>query len=501
MSEYYYDEHNSRGKSRNKYWILIALLVVILICAIVVAIMLPTWLDPQMDVPSQPTQPTIPSSGTSTTAPTVTTSPTVSSQTTQPTQTTAPAIPAEAVSLMEKADFIAAGYDYETAITMLEESEYFDEVPQMANLVSAYQAAASQLVRYPTPEKTPHIFFHSLIADTDRAFDGDGDSGGYNMYMTTISEFIAIMEQMYEKGYVLVSPYDLAYEYTDDTGTHFKYGDIYLPKGKKPFLMSQDDVNYYSYMVGTGDGKNETPIFADASGDGFAHKIVIGEDGYPTCEYIDKDGNVTTGDYDLVPVLERFIQEHPDFSYRGARAMLGVTGYEGVLGYRTKPSYETAMGNEAYAAEVQAAKEVAQCLKDHGWLIVSHSYGHPAYGNISDYRVEADSDRWENTVQPIVGDTDIILYPHGSDIHTWHKYPATNGKFQALYADGYRYFFNVDSSVHWNQMGDNYFRGGRRNLDGFRMYYNPELLEDLFDVESVFDKARPTPVPNSGWGM
>ena len=33
------------------------------------------------------------------------------------------------------------------------------------------------------------------------------------------------------------------------------------------------------------------------------------------------------------------------------------------------------------------------------------------------------------------------------------------------------------------------------------MYYNPELLEDLFDVSEVFDKARPTPVPNSGWGM
>ena len=38
-------------------------------------------------------------------------------------------------------------------------------------------------------------------------------------------------------------------------------------------------------------------------------------------------------------------------------------------------------------------------------------------------------------------------------------------------------------------------RQGRRNLDGYRMYYNPDMLSDLFDVSSVWDKSRPTPVP------
>ena len=161
------------------------------------------------------------------------------------------------------------------------------------------------------------------------------------------------------------------------------------------------------------------------------------------------------------------------------------------------------MGSEAYAKEVADAKALAQCLRDKGWIIASHSYGHLSYGSewkdgqnqpVSAYRVEADSDRWENTVQPIVGDTDVLLFPYGADIHTWHKYPADNEKFKALYADGYRYFYNVDGNV-WNQLGDNYFRGGRQNLDGYRMYHNPELLEDLFDAKSVFDTARPTPVP------
>jgi hypothetical protein len=216
---------------------------------------------------------------------------------------------------------------------------------------------------------------------------------------------------------------------------------------------------------------------------------------------MDAAGNITTGDYDLVPALETFIQAHPDFSYHGARAILGMTGYEGVFGYRTKPSYEQSMGSEAYAKEVEEAKAVAQCLRDNGWILASHSYGHPAYGNLTADRVAADSDKWEDTVQSIIGDTDVILFPHGSDIHNWKKYDFSNAKFKALYEDGYRYFFNVDGNQYWNQLGSNYFRGGRRNLGGYRMYHHPEKLKDLFDVELVFDPVRPLPVPSVGGGM
>ena len=68
-------------------------------------------------------------------------------------------------------------------------------------------------------------------------------------------------------------------------------------------------------------------------------RIVIGEDGYPTCEMKMDDGTVQRGAFDLVPILEEYIQEHPDFSYKGARAVIAFTGYQGILGYRTAPSY------------------------------------------------------------------------------------------------------------------------------------------------------------------
>ena len=475
-------------KANGKAFLIIGL---VLICiAFLAGTLALVFLNMEQENPD-PTAPPTSSAAPSTPPTTAPTQPTV-----PPTQPTVPPVTDEEVTaLIEKADFIAAGYDYEKAIALLRSAPYFDQKPILAEKVAAYAQADSQLVVFKNNSTIRHIFFHSLIADTDRAFDGDYDSFNYNLYMTTISEFNAILEQMYEKGYVLISPYDMVGEVTDENGTRFAYKEIRLPEGKIPFLMSQDDLNYYAYMVSTDDGHNKVPEFVNERNDGFAHKIVIGEDGYPTCEYMDKDGNILTGDYDLVPLLERFIQEHPDFSYHGARAMLGVTGYEGVFGYRTNPNYKSAMGEEAFNKEVEAAKAVAQCLKDHGWLVVSHSYGHPAYGEISAERVERDSTKWEETVQPIVGETDILIFPYGSDIHNWRPIPADNEKFVTLYEDGYRYFFNVDSNV-WNQVGANHFRGGRLNLDGYVFYHRPEILGDLFDVETVFDKARPLPVPD-----
>ena len=399
---------------------------------------------------------------------------------------------AQAEQLISDADFVAAGYDYKKATEMLQSFEYFDEYPAMAERISEYEKLDQQLVPYARMDQVTHIFFHSLIADPSRAFDGEYTDDGYNLYMTTLDEFNAILQQMYDRGFVLVTPYQVAGVQADGT---FGYNEIRLPEGKQPFIMSQDDLNYYGYMIGAKHSYGDDPIFVSKEGDGFAHRIVIGEDGYPTCEYMDKDGNISTGDYDMVPALETFIQAHPDFAYQGARGVLGMTGYEGVFGYRTAPKYESALGTERYQQEVAQAKEVAQCLRDHGWVLASHSYGHPAYGEISADRVGTDSQKWEDTVQPVIGDVDVILYPHGSDIAGVNKYSSDNAKFNYLYEDGYRYFFNVDSHTYWAQLGSNYYRGGRRNMDGYRMYHDPDMCDDLFDAEVVFDKARPTPVP------
>ena len=321
--------------------------------------------------------------------------------------------------LLTEARLLASGYDYDAAIALLQSDSKLASDPSVQEAIAAYEAEKSTLVKAKLSEVT-HVFFHSLIMDNKKAFDGENDSAGYNQVMTTAGEFEKILQTMYDKGYVLVRMHDLAYETTDENGNMvMKPGTILLPEGKHPFVMSQDDVCYYPYM----------------DGDGFASRIIVGEDGKPTCEMKLDDGTVTTGSYDLVPILEDFIQEHPDFSYKGARAVIAFTGYEGILGYRTSDKYAD---SETYEQDCRDAARVAQCLKDNGWELASHSWGHLMMGEIEMDRFKADTDKWEQQVDSLIGPIDIILYPFGNDIADWRPYTAENERFTYLYNAGFR---------------------------------------------------------------
>ena len=393
-------------------------------------------------------------------------------------------------SYLEKASLLAAGYDYDSAVTLLTNSPYA-ETPEAISAVTEYNAVKETLVRA-DPTKVTHVFFHTLIMDNSKAFDGDRKEKGYNQVMTTKDEFLKILQSMYDRGFVLVRLHDIAYETTDENGSpKFTAGDIMLPPGKQPFVMSQDDVCYYEYM----------------EGDGFASRMVIGENGTPVCEMKLDDGSVAVGSYDLVPLLDDFIEEHPDFSYKGARAVIAFTGYNGILGYRTAPSYDTEEYKAAhpdfdYEKEREEAAKVAECLKANGYELASHSWGHRNMGEISMENFRTDTDKWETEVESLTGECDIILFPFGSDIGDWRPYDTSGERFQYLYQKGFRYFCNVDSAQYWVQIGDTFMRQGRRNLDGYRMYYDlpesgvgGEHLSDLFDVREVFDWSRPLPVP------
>ena len=391
-------------------------------------------------------------------------------------------IETRAESLLEEAAALAAGYYYDPAIELLQSDPALAGEEVIRQAVAEYEAIKETLVPVNYQEVT-HIFFHSLIMDNRKAFDSDYTAAGYNQVMTTGNEFIKIMEAMYEKGYVLVRLRDIAYETIDENGNPvMTAGNIMLPPGKKAFVISQDDVNYYTYM----------------DGDGFASRIVVGEDGKPTCEMLMEDGSISVGAYDLVPLLEDFIQEHPDFSYQGARAVLALTGYEGILGYRTAASYAD---SPTYEQDREDAARVARCLKDNGWELASHSWGHPDLGAVSYERFKTDSDKWEREVETLIGPTDIIIYPFGADVGDWRPYAAGNERFNYLYSLGFRYFCNVDSNPYWVQLEDRYLRQGRRNLDGYRMWKDitaedpaRRKLDDLFRAEDIFDGDRPTPV-------
>lgn len=403
-----------------------------------------------------------------------------------PVETSSPVtidLTSEIDKILTEAEKAALCYDYDKAIELLQTSGYQGTDTEIDQTISQYEEIRNSLKPYDL-NKITHVFFHTLVIDESKAFDGDSDESGYNQVMTTKDEFLKILQSMYDKGFVLVRLHDIAYEVTGEDGTvHMERGNILLPEGKKAFVMSQDDVCYYKYM----------------DGDGFAYRMIIGEDGKPTCEMKMEDGSISTGSYDLVPILEDFIKEHPDFSYKGARAVIAFTGYEGILGYRTASSYST---SPTFDQDCQDAAAVAQCLRDNGWELASHSWGHRDLGKIEYEKFVTDSNKWENEVESLIGPTDIILFPFGADVGDWHPYTHENNRFQYLWDLGFRYFCNVDSSQYWVQIGTDFVRQGRRNLDGFRMWKDIEAgsdtskrkLDDLFRAEDVFSPNRPTPV-------
>lgn len=384
----------------------------------------------------------------------------------------------------------AAQYDYDKALKYLKKCPSYKTSNKLKTEAKKIKKEKESCVSWPIEEVT-HVFYHTLIKDPSKAFDGDYKTDGFNQVMTTIDEFNKITQSMYDKGYVMVSIYDLAS--TDENG-NMTQGEILLPPGKIPFVLSQDDVSYYHFM----------------DGDGYASKLIVDEDGKVRNEYIEDDGSVSVGDYDMVPLIDRFVEEHPDFSYRGAKGIIALTGYNGILGYRSDISYETrpdgldadkvewldAHPDFSLEEERKGAKKVAEAMKKNGWLFASHTWGHLNVSEVSLERIQADTQRFKENVDPLIGGTDIIIFAFGADLTQIEDYSGE--KFDYLKAQGYNYYCNVDSSKYFVQLRDNYFRMGRRNLDGYRMYYNPEMLEDLFDAGSVLDSSRPLPVPPMG---
>jgi len=374
---------------------------------------------------------------------------------------------------LAEADLLAMSYDYESAIGRIKEfGDNYAEYDKLTEAIAGYEEKMAELDpfgAYDSPDEISHVFFHILVADTAKAFDGDYDSNGYNYYMTTTSEFNEMMQQMYDAGYVLVSIHDVAKKTTLEDGT-VKYvpGDIMLPKDKKPFVISQDDVNYYEYMTG----------------DGFATRVVLDENGKPKNEMLMDDGTVSVGDYDMIPLLDAFIEKHPDFSYKGAKGLIALTGYEGSLGYRTNDST-----SPTFEEDKATVKKIAQAMKEQGWEFASHSYGHRDMGKATYSFTKKDSDRWMEEVGSLIGPTDVYIFPYGIDIETTMGLYESD-KYEYLKGLGFDYFCGVYSKP-WIHIKDDYVRMTRRPLDGQAMLQFPERLKDLFDVNSVVESIRP----------
>lgn len=162
-----------------------------------------------------------------------------------------------------------------------------------------------------------------------------------------------------------------------------------LPRDKKPVIISTDDINSYQYM----------------RENGCNYKLVMGED-----EHIaSMVGNPKTHkeeirtDAEVFPILYHFVQEHPDFSHHGAKAIVGLACYDGILGYRTQK------GSSNRAEEIEAVKPVIECLKKDGFVFASHSYAHATTSDKAAAFVRSDCRQWKDGVESLILLTDLYF--------------------------------------------------------------------------------------------
>ena len=385
---------------------------------------------------------------------------------------------------LSQAEALAQGYNFEEAISVL------NQIPlalardqRVSDARERYEKGDSNLVNWVDGD-IPHLCFPTLIYDTTMAFDGDDRASDYNTTMVTCDEFSAILQSLYDSGYILIDIHTIAEMVTDERGTSsMEEQKLKLPEGKRPIILSQDNVNYSNVR----------------NGDGIATKLVLDQDGKVKAQYTDSEGHDVAGDYDFIPILDSFIEKHPDFSFRGARGIVSVSGSEGVFGYRISSAAEEGSAEEGAVqgqdASIQSAggsaanqddtvSAIASALRAEGWSIACAGWSHNYMNDMSLESFSAEIDNWLKYVGSLTGPADILFYPYGAEV----EYPGE--KLNYLLDHGFHYLCGLWGDTDFREMGDLYMRMTRRFVDGYTLINAPVYFTSFFDASSIRDDDR-----------
>lgn len=314
-----------------------------------------------------------------------------------------------------------------------------------------------------------HLFTHCLLAFPEIAFDKQNNLRKHLLNdCITPQEFENILKQLYNNNFVLVD-INTIYKVENDKVLKQK---IQVPIGKKPLVFSFDDVVYDQKKMSKG----------------MVDKIIIHNQDLATYT-ASSSGEYISDCNEFVPILENFVKDYPDFSLNGAKGTICLTGYDGILGYRTGSKNKINRQEE-----IQKVKPIIEKLKQNGWNFACHSFGHYKMKNISVENFEIEIKSWQNEVEPLIGKTSVYVYPYGeyeiekdNQISPKHKL-LTNAGFKLFCGVGMKQFF---SYLPFNKnIKQKFLFMDRTCVDGFTLTNQQEKLMPYFDANSVIDKIR-----------
>ncbi|MBS3971379.1 MAG: hypothetical protein KGZ84_00015 [Erysipelotrichia bacterium] len=363
---------------------------------------------------------------------------------------------AKRVVVINEAHQLVKGYYYQEAIDLLKsDSEIFND--KMKSEVKKIEDFMIELKPY--IGRIEHVFFHSLIVYPELAFGPNSSQPqGYNYWMTTALEFQRMLPLLMERGYVLVRISDL---YDVDSLGNVTKKDVYLPEGKRPLLMSIDNVGYPE----------------NRKKEGFASRLFINQNNEVSAMIRNLEGlEIESRTAEVFPIVDDFVKENPQFSYRGAKGLLGITGSWGVMGYDPK-----------IASEVTTAKVIVQRLKETGWEFANHSYTHADGKYFSENStlegIKEDTQLFKQWITPVIGESNVFIAPFGITLK--------GELYQYFIDEGYAFYLNVDRRSQPKILGKSVLMP-RINLDGFVMNKDKEYInQHFFDVDKVYDDRRP----------
>lgn len=298
-----------------------------------------------------------------------------------------------------------------------------------------------------------YIFFHPLILDSQKGFDTRKNNNRklYNLFITT-DEFKKCLEKLYENDYILVDIFDVYKEVYKEGKFKIQRQDLKIPKGKKPFILFVDDLSYNGYML------NSTSL-----------KLVLDESDFKIKSLSVEEGKeVLSNDKEIIPILNKFIEEHEDFSLNNAKGVISLTGSEGVFGYNTgkyaRRNEKNVETLRRLSKDIFDAKKVADKLKEDGWKFACHTYDHINFKNVTTDYIKNDIENWFKYVSNIVGTTNIFVYPYDNCINEGDE------RFKYLNLNGFNIFCSSGKGI---------------NKDSFTLKDHVNIHRDLICYETI----------------
>lgn len=137
--------------------------------------------------------------------------------------------------------------------------------------------------------------------------------------------------------------------------------------------------------------------------------------------------------------------------------------------------------SEITDTQVEQNKEtltsLIKVLRNEGWRLASGTYADISYAG--DYElVKADADNWEEKIGSLLGNTDILVLPHGGDIGSWSGYSDSDSRYEYLKSLGFRYFMTEnDQELTWIQTGEDYVRIGMHTI------YTADVYQTVMNLQ------------------